>query len=200
MKTIEAMILGTAGFLLYFLYDINSIKWNHFVLQKLFAVGSICVAGSTAWVLAESLSKKMVHPAAGVIFGAGSLVFLGLLIYTLFFALPFDETYLKESKKRLAYTEGVYSLCRHPGVLWFAGAYLCFWGMSGDLSRGIYFISMIFWNYLYIIIQDFWIFPETFTNYQEYKRNTPFLLPNRKSIKAYLSWNKERKKPRVDKV
>lgn len=195
-----AIILGTVGFLLYYIYDINSIIWKNSVIQKFFAIGSICVVSSTAWVIWESLSEKSVHPAACTIFGAGSFVFLVLLIYTLFFALPFDDTYLKESKERLAYTEGIYSLCRHPGVLWFAGAYLCFWGMSGDLSRGIYFISMIFWNYLYIIIQDFWIFPVTFTNYREYKDNTPFLLPNRRSINAYLSWNKERKKPKVDKV
>ena len=107
IKTVEAIIIGTVGFLLYFLYDINSIKWKNSVLQKFFAIGSICVAGSTAWVLVESLSRKIVHPAVCVILGAGSLIFLGLLIYTLFFALPFDETYVKESKERMAYTEGL---------------------------------------------------------------------------------------------
>lgn len=169
-------------------------------MQKFFAIGSVCVVGSAVWVLWESLSEKAVHLVCCAFFGAGSLVFLGLLIYTLFFALPFDETYLKESKERLAYTEGIYSLCRHPGVLWFAGAYLCFWGMSGDLDRGIYFGLMIFWNYLYIIVQDLWIFPVTFTNYEDYKRNTPFLLPNRRSINAYLAWNAERKKLKVDMI
>lgn len=188
------VICGTIGFLLYFVYDINSIVWKNSLMQKFFAIGSVCVAGSAAWVLGESLSDKIAHPVVCSIFGACGLVFLGLLIYTLFFALPFDETYLKKSKERVAYTEGVYSLCRHPGVLWFAGAFLCFWGMSGDLNRGIYFISMIFWNYLYIILQDFWIFPATFTNYEEYKKNTPFLLPNRRSINAFLSWNRKRKK------
>lgn len=195
-----AIILGTAGFLLYFVYDINSITWKNSVMQKFFAIGSVCVVGSAVWVLWESLSEKAVHLVCCAFFGAGSLVFLGLLIYTLFFALPFDETYLKGSKERLAYTEGIYSLCRHPGVLWFAGAYLCFWGMSGDLDRGIYFGLMIFWNYLYIIVQDLWIFPVTFTNYEDYKRNTPFLLPNRRSINAYLAWNAERKKLKVDMI
>ena len=61
-------------------------------------------------------------------FGLGGFLFLCLLIYTLFFALPFEETYCEENKLRAAYTEGMYGLCRHPGVLWFAGAYLCMWG------------------------------------------------------------------------
>ena len=63
----------------------------------------------------------------------------------------FDEIkyYCEENKLRAAYTEGMYGLCRHPGVLWFAGAYLCMWGMVGGWKQGIYFFLMIFWNYLY---------------------------------------------------
>lgn len=119
-------------------------------------------------------------------FGTGALCFLALLIYTLFFALPFEETYCEENKLRAAYTEGVYGLCRHPGVLWFAGAYLCMWGMFGGWRQGIYFLLMIFWNYLYIIFQDLWTFPQTFFNYREYQKTTPFLMPNRDSIKKCL--------------
>ena len=102
------------------------------------------------------------------------------------FALPFEETYCEENKLRAAYTEGMYGLCRHPGVLWFAGAYLCMWGMVGGWKHGIYFLLMIFWNYLYIIFQDLWTFPRTFFNYKEYQQSTPFLIPNRKSIRVCL--------------
>ena len=109
-----------------------------------------------------------------------------MLIYTLFFALPFEETYCEENKLRAAYTEGVYGLCRHPGVLWFAGAFLCMWGMLGGLRQGIYFGLMIFWNYLYIIFQDLWTFPRTFFNYREYQQSTPFLIPNGKSIRVCM--------------
>ena len=194
-------ILGTVGFLLYFVYDVNSITWKNSVLQRFFAFGSACVAISAIWELWENLRGGIAHPAVCAVFGAGSIGFLGLLIYTLFFALPFEETYLEINQKRMVYTEGVYCLCRHPGVLWFAGAYLCFWGMTGNLSRGIYFISMILWDCLYIVLQDVWIFPATFTNYDAYKRSTPFLFPDRKSLKAFLNWNAERKKrQKVEKV
>ena len=100
----------------------------------------------------------------------------------------FDEIkyYCEENKLRAAYTEGMYGLCRHPGVLWFAGAYLCMWGMVGGWKHGIYFLLMIFWNYLYIIFQDLWTFPRTFFNYKEYQQSTPFLIPNRKSILVCL--------------
>ena len=120
-------------------------------------------------------------------FGTGALCFLALLIYTLFFALPFEETYCEENKLRAAYTEGVYGLCRHPGVLWFAGAYLCMWGMFGGWRQGIYFLLMIFLElsvYHFSGSVDF--FHRHFFNYREYQKTTPFLMPNRDSIKKCL--------------
>lgn len=188
-----ALVLGTFGFLLYFIYDLNSILWKTSVLQKFFAAGSGCVAVSAVWTVGRALTRGGKNPAVQTAFGTGAVLFLILLVYTLFFALPFEETYLEENRERLAYTEGVYSLCRHPGVLWFAGVYLCLWGVSGELSQGIYFLSMIFWNYLYIIFQDVWTFPKTFTNYNEYKQSTPFLLPNGRSIGACLACRKKRR-------
>lgn len=189
LQEMGAVILGTVGFLLYMIYDVNSVLWKYGLLQKFFAAGSLCVAGSAVWAL---WTTQIAQP----VFFVGAFLFLFLLIYTLFFALPFSETYLEESKRRLAYMEGVYSLCRHPGVLWFAGVYLCLWGVSGKVLWGIYFISMILWDYLYVVFQDLWTFPKTFVNYEEYKKQTPFLLPNRESIRAYLAWSKRRRQSR----
>ena len=179
-------ILGSAGFLLYFIYDINSIKKKNTFFQKFFAWGTVLVALSLVMELWFSWGQCQHRIGRIIGFGTGALCFLALLIYTLFFALPFEETYCEENKLRAAYTEGVYGLCRHPGVLWFAGAYLCMWGMFGGWRHGIYFLLMIFWNYLYIIFQDLWTFPQTFFNYREYQKTTPFLMTNRDSIKKCL--------------
>ena len=83
------LILGTAGFVLYFVYDINSILSKNVCLQKFFALGSILVVAS---VVAEFCSAwGQGHRSLGAVigFGIGALFFLGMLIYTLFFALPF---------------------------------------------------------------------------------------------------------------
>ena len=181
------LVLGTAGFVLYFIYDINSICMKHALMQKFFALGSILVVASVIAEFWSAWGQCSRNRGAMIGFGIGALFFLGLLIYTLFFALPFEETYCEENKLRGAYTEGVYGLCRHPGVLWFAGAYLCMWGMLGGWKNGIYFLLMIFWNCLYIVFQDLWTFPRTFFNYREYRQNTPFLIPNGKSIRVCLT-------------
>ena len=180
------LILGTAGFVLYFVYDINSVLSKNVCLQKFFAWGSILVVAAVVAEFCSAWGQGHRSVEAVIGFGIGALFFLGLLIYTLFFVLPFEETYCEENKLRAAYTEGVYGLCRHPGVLWFAGAFLCMWGMLGGWRPGIYFGLMIFWNYLYIIFQDLWTFPRTFFNYREYQQSTPFLIPNGKSIRVCM--------------
>ena len=112
----QQIILGSAGFLLYFIYDINSVRKQNRLLQKFFAAGTILVVLSLfmelwfAWGQCSHRIGRMIG------FGIGAMCFLALLIYTLFFALPFEQTYCEENRLRAAYTEGVYGLCRHPGV------------------------------------------------------------------------------------
>lgn len=184
------ILLGTVGFVLYFVYDINSIKMKNTILQQFFGVGSLCLVIATVGTMINLCDFGRLKKPIGMFCAVASIFFLLVLIYTLFFALPFDQTYLKENKERLACTEGMYALCRHPGILWFTALYLCLWGIVGFSWRGIYFLLMILWNVLYVIFQDLWIFPLTFTNYAEYKRTTPFLIPDRDSIYTCIStWN-----------
>ncbi len=181
-----AWLLGTVGFVLYFLYDINSLKWNNRFFHCFFGVGTLVLCVSAVWSLSGVSFFSSTGLPLRILCGAGAILFLILLIYTLFFALPFDETYVKENQGRKVYTEGMYALCRHPGVLWFAGLFLCLWGVTGDIHRWPYFVTMIVWDYIYVIFQDIWTFPGTFTDYEEYKRKAPFLLPDRRSIRAAL--------------
>ena len=105
----QQIILGSAGFLLYFIYDINSVRKQNRLLQKFFAAGTILVVLSLfmelwfAWGQCSHRIGRMIG------FGIGAMCFLALLIYTLFFALPFEQTYCEENRLRAAYTEGVYA-------------------------------------------------------------------------------------------
>ena len=100
----QQIILGSAGFLLYFIYDINSVRKQNRLLQKFFAAGTILVVLSLfmelwfAWGQCSHRIGRMIG------FGIGAMCFLALLIYTLFFALPFEQTYCEENRLRAAYT------------------------------------------------------------------------------------------------
>lgn len=178
------IILGSIAFLLYALYDINSVRWNKHWLHYGFLFGTLLLAVTTIGVVFQNKEHIGNIEGSSILLLCGGAIFFVLLIYTLFFALPFDETYRKESERRAAYTEGVYALCRHPGVLWFIGFYLFL--ACGMKSKEVfnYGLLMSVWNILYVILQDKYIFPLTFVNYREYQRQTPFLIPNMKSIRT----------------
>lgn len=188
------LIIGSVGFLCYFTYDINSITKQNRFLQKGFLIGTFLVAAASVGMLVTGW--KNINWESGLVWMCllfGIMMF-GLLIYTLFFALPFESTYVEENKQRLAYTEGVYALCRHPGVLWYGGMYLCMAGMIRTQQSVMQAVVFILWNIAYVILQDRIIFPRTFTNYGDYKRTAPFLFPNKRSMKRCLETGKFRKK------
>lgn len=186
-----AVIIGSIGFLCCFLYDHNSIRLKKSFLHPFFSIGCFLIAVSTGLVIRNCWPRRGSSFFISAVFLAAALLFLGLLIYTLFFALPFDETYVKENHERLAYTGGVYALCRHPGVLWFAGFYFCLAGFLGSGKAMGAFGVLIVWNILYIFCQDRIVFPETFSNYGAYQQTTPFLIPDRNSTAACIkTWRK----------
>jgi protein-S-isoprenylcysteine O-methyltransferase Ste14 len=117
-------------------------------------------------------------------------LFFLLLIYTLFFALPFEETYVTQNGCK-TYDRGMYALCRHPGVLWFTGCYLFLWMTFG--GKELLLLAMIncLLNFLYVVLQDGVTFPRVFTDYNIYKQRVPFLIPTVKSIQMCIrTWKK----------
>ena len=175
--------LCAAGFALFALYDRHSVRPLAPVCGGAFAAGFICLAAATALAV---WTAPAVRGAGGWALLAAALVFLALEIYTLFFALPFSDTYVQQSQGRLAYTEGVYALCRHPGVLWFAGGYLCLAGALGSGRLWGFCLLMSALDVAYVVLQDRWTFPHTFDNYPEYRTLAPFLIPNPASLRRCI--------------
>ena len=176
------LVLGIAGFGLYLLYDINSFSGKNKLLSMGFFAGCALIAAATVSLLLDSFRSGFVSGAADwalMILGAAMFA---LLIYCLFFALPFEETYVSPEEGRKVYDGGAYALCRHPGVLCFFAMYL-FAGLAALpgrlLSAGMVFSVL---NVLYALLQDRVTFPKTFSDYGEYRKRVPFLIPNKESV------------------
>lgn len=167
-------ILGTFGFLLYFLYDWNSINMNNKFFKGAFALGTMFIGIATILMIIKYGDTTLVLNLRGIIFLMLTVINFVVLIYTLFFALPFKETYIIEENNPKVYDEGVYAICRHPGVLWLFFSYmflsLLFQSKEMMIIGGLF----SFWNFLYIVFQDKYTFMKYFSNYDEYKKNTPF--------------------------
>jgi protein-S-isoprenylcysteine O-methyltransferase Ste14 len=174
--------MGTFAFVLFMLYDINSVTVNYRILRGCFFVGCILLVAATAGLISSAFTEGMWHTGRILVFVPLAIIFMLLLIYTLFFAIPFKDTYIKSNVKPKTCSAGFYALSRHPGVLWFIGFYFSLWlALSGTLllTAGILFSLL---NLGYIALQDRWIFMSVFPDYGEYKATTPFLIPNYRSL------------------
>lgn len=179
------IILGCLAFALFILYDVNSLIWQNRWCSKCFFAGCLLLSGATVMMVAAAApTANWTHRAAvAALLACG--VFLVLLVYTLFFALPFESTYQSTSAadKPIVCQSGVYALCRHPGVLWFAGFYFCLYLAFGDRTLLLAAVLFSMLNVLYVIFQDRWTFVHVFDQYPAYQASTPFLLPTAQSIR-----------------
>lgn len=175
--------MGIVGFVLFLLYDINSIKWQVKWLRGLFFLGCLFIGVATAGVLWSVRGSFVVPTIERIAWFFIALSFFNLLVYTIFFSLSFKKTYRISDIKTKVLDKGVYALCRHPGVLWFA----FFYGSLLGLFRHPMVMTMAFLfsliNLLYAFFQDIWTFPKSFDDYLPYCRVTPFMIPNATSIR-----------------
>ena len=186
-----SLLLGMLGFLLFFLYDVNSFTWRSRLLHKSFALGVTLLAAATVLDLAAALRMGAFSGLKDLILLVAGALCLAALVYCLFFALPFAETYQDTDGPPAVCDRGVYALCRHPGVLCMLGMYL-FWGL-GALPATMLRNGLIFsgFNSVYVCFQDRMTFPRTFPDYPDYQKNVPFLIPTGASIRA--AWRTRRR-------
>ncbi len=177
--------LTLGAFALFFLSDYNDWRPAYRSLKLCFPAGGVLLLIGTVWEC-----RRFAAPLSGgmrVAAFAGAAAFGVLLLYTLFFALPVGASYAKPGEKRRACTTGVYALCRHPGVLWFAGVYGCLHGACGlPLWEAVALSGL---NVLLVVFEDRCVFPEKLEGYDVYQAATPFLVPSRKSIQECLRAN-----------
>lgn len=186
------IMAGAAAFVLFAVYDINSVCYKKKVLKAAFSAGFLLLAAATGGLMADGWDSR--NGIRTFLFLTAAAGFLLLLLYTLFFALPFKETYVRENALPEVCSEGMYALCRHPGILWFVGLYGCLAAAlpRPDLITGAVIFCMC--NILYAVLQDVWTFPRYFSEYDRYKMEVPFLIPTGSSIRRCIRTMKSERK------
>lgn len=182
---------GVVAFFLFAIYDINSVKQKFKWMKSAFFIGALLLAAATGILMVRNWERSGAGQWAAIVLAA---VFLGLLIYTLFFAIPFSETYVKKDGNPQVCSEGMYALCRHPGVLWFIGLYICLAAAVPEPSVICAGIIFCVCNIVYVIVQDVWTFPNCFADYRSYKKKVPFLIPTGKSMSECIRTLKRERK------
>ncbi len=180
------LFLGCFAFLFLYIFDFLKLKNSPRLSGVFFFLGfclllfssfRIAVLGNIAFLLPMGIRVFLIILAF--------ISFIGLLC-ALFFVLPFQKTYIKPEENNVVDT-GLYALCRHPGVLFFAAMYL-FWFLA--TGRTDMFFAMILWtamDILHVYIQDKFFFSKTIKGYDRYRLTVPFLIPTRVSFKKCMA-------------
>ena len=172
-------VLITSDFLA--LYQKNTLS------LILFIDGIILLTFCTFFAVWKSdvVSVFKQKPIYCIVMAILAVFFLFLFFYSLFFVLPVKETYVGSNDLKLVDT-GMYALCRHPGVIWLTLFFLFAWLSVNDRMMLWLGLASTGLDIIYVIVQDIFIFPKTIEGYDEYKKYTPFLIPNAKSIKRAI--------------
>lgn len=178
--------LAVLAYALFFAYDWRIVgRRGGLGTAALFGVGCALVAAATLIMLATQLPAGP-RDAIALVSLAAALVFAALMAKALFFSLPKD-TYTAPEQPQRVYAEGMYALCRHPGVLWYC---LAFAALALALRTPVALVAccvLCLGNLAYMMLQDAWSFPRTFVDYAEYKQRVPLFFPTRASIRAALA-------------
>lgn len=178
--------LGILGFIIVHLFDIVSLKKiPSGVKPCVWTIGSGLLAYSLIMLCLQSNILPL--PIWSTWLGWGLLTLsLFLLIYALFVSLPFRKTYVTTGVGDKLITTGLYSLVRHPGVMWFILFMLALILVSKSSLLLIAAPIFILLDTVLVIVQDKFFFIRMFDGYKQYQRETPMLMPNWRSLNTFI--------------
>jgi len=184
--------IGSLGFLVIHLFDIASLKRIPRVKPAIWALGSGLLV--YALMMACLQSDKLPLPIWTTWLGWALLsISLLLLIYSLFISLPFRKTYITAGAGDKLITTGLYALVRHPWIHCFTLVLLSLVLVSKSSLLLIAAPIWILLDIVLVVIQDKFVFGRMFDGYDAYRRETPMLVPNRRSINAFINFLKQAK-------
>lgn len=180
------IFVGIIGFFITHFFDLVSIKkipygakpliWTAGFAILIFSLVKLCLDSSNlalpSWII-----------WIGCFLLAISLI---MIIFALFINLPFRKTYISTGVGDELVKTGLYALARHPGIYWVTSFMfsLVFISESKLMLIAAPIYSII--NIGLVILQDIYFFPKMFAGYNKYKKETPMLVPNRRSVVAFI--------------
>lgn len=178
--------IGVLGFLVIHLFDIVSLRRIPKAKPGIWIMGSGLLVYSL--IVACLAPGKLLLPLWSTWLGYGLLcISLFLLTYSLFINLPFHKTYVTTGVGDKLIKTGLYALVRHPGVHWFILVLLSLILVSKSSLLLIASPIWILLDILLVFIQDKFFFGRMFEGYDTYRQETPMLVPNRRSISAFVN-------------
>jgi protein-S-isoprenylcysteine O-methyltransferase Ste14 len=185
------ILLGVLAFLIAFFFDLAAIKHIPYLKQIIGLAAALLFGYSLVMVALHPV--KLQIPALFSCAGWPFLTISGfLLVYSLFIEIPFQKTYSATGVGDELVKTGTYALVRHPGVLWFALFLASFVLVSRSRLLLLAMPAWLFMDVLYVWIQERFFFGRMFPGYEQYRKETPMLIPTPTSV--IQCWRSVRKR------
>jgi protein-S-isoprenylcysteine O-methyltransferase Ste14 len=181
------IVLGSFGFLIIHLSDYISLRkisllkplvWILGIAILVYAIIKICTTPGRfsfpMWLTGISWFLLVISLIA--------------FLYSLFVNLPFRKTYINRGHGDKLVKTRFYTLVRHPGVPFFIIFMLALLIISRSKQFLIVAPIYIVLDIVLVIVQDRIFFPRMFPDYHIYQQETPMLVPNRQSIRAFIQY------------
>jgi protein-S-isoprenylcysteine O-methyltransferase Ste14 len=179
------LITGVTGFIVVHLFDIVAIKRIRWLKPLIWLAGSALFIYSLVMLATQTntlpLSEWALLPGCILLFVA-----FALFVYALFINLPFKKTYIDSGVGDKLIRNKLYKLVRHPGVMFFSLVLIGLVLVSRSYMLLIATPFFILIDIVLVTIQDKYFFVKMFEDYNLYKKDTPMLLPNRRSLTAFI--------------
>jgi protein-S-isoprenylcysteine O-methyltransferase Ste14 len=175
------ILLGCLAFVIAYFYDLAALKNIAYLKQAIGLTFTSLFGVSVPMVCLRA--ERLLLPSWLSWLGWPLLVLAALLLtYSIFLEIPFKQTYATDGVGEKLVKTGTYALVRHPGVLWFGLLLLALIAISRSrlllIAAPVWFLMDV----LYVWIQERFYFGKMFPGYEQYKQETPMLIPTRKSI------------------
>ena len=172
------LTVGATGFFSVVLYDIAQIRGRSGAAWILSSIGYLCILASIVFLM---FSVQLPATPFGWLLLKGFLTsaFLLLLIYSVLIEIPIAirRRPLGHSDERAVVNSGFYGMVRHPGLVWF----MLLWGSIiatyQDSQVTVVGIGLVLFDLVLVVLEDLVFFPRIFSDYNEYKKQVPFLVP-----------------------
>lgn len=175
------ILLGCLAFLIVYFFDLAALK-NTAYLKQAIGLSFVLLFGfSLLMVCLKAERLPLPHWLSWL--GWPLLVLSAfLLAYSILLEIPFKQTYATDGVGDRLVKTGTYALVRHPGVLWFGLLLLALMAVTRSKLLLIAAPIWLLMDVLYVWIQERFYFGKMFPGYEQYKRETPMLIPTRESI------------------
>ena len=179
------VLLGVFAFVIALSFDFISLKNIPYLKQFIGLIFGAMLFCATIMVAFDPIKLPL---AAWLSFVGWPLLSISslLLVYSIFLEIPFRKTYAEAGVGDELIKTGTYALTRHPGVLWYSlflmGLILVSRSRSSLWAAPAWLAMEVLW----VWIQDRFFFDQMFPGYEQYRQETPMLIPTRKSIKRCL--------------